>query len=158
MHIHLWVGGDLSFSSHMFFCFVIHLCVGINSKVLLSTIRTMGRIKNTWILAEWTHRRKPTEAQRLNINGRISPVVDGSFQARIELRPSVLESCWLWRVDCIPPFIRLFSLNSCLNVCSSSPGCASWPPFFFRIDRCLVHELSHFLWRSLKHWWYSSQA
>lgn len=87
-------------------CFVIHLCVGINSKVLLSTIRMMGRIENMWILAEWTNRRKPTEAQRLNFNGRISPIVDGSFQARIELRPSVLERCWLWRVDGIPPFIH----------------------------------------------------
>lgn len=35
----------------IFSCSVIHLHMGINSKVLLSTVGTMGRIKNMWILA-----------------------------------------------------------------------------------------------------------
>lgn len=38
-------------SQIIFSCPVIHLHMGINSKVLLSTMRTMGRIKSMWILA-----------------------------------------------------------------------------------------------------------
>lgn len=51
-------------SQVIFSCSVIHLHMGINSKVLLSTMRTMGRIKNMWILAGMSKDEKACRAAK----------------------------------------------------------------------------------------------